>query len=90
MYQRLNIHKSMESSFSSYQSYQILGIKISTCLKLERDHRDKNSIGFLNEVISEYRNLFEQSLVLITDLDDKLLNIVIPTKNLLFSPKGTI
>ena len=86
----LNIHKSMESSFSSYQSYQILGIKISTCLKLERDHRDKNSIGFLNEVISEYRNLFEQSLVLITDLDDKLLNIVIPTKNLLFSPKGTI
>jgi hypothetical protein len=86
----LNIHKSMESSFSSYQSYQILGIKISTCLKLERDHRDKNSIGFLNEVISEYRNLFEQSLVLITDLDDKLLNIVVPTKNMLFSPKGTI
>ena len=40
----LNIHKSMESSFQSFQSYQILGIKISTTLKLEREHRDKNSI----------------------------------------------
>jgi hypothetical protein len=45
-------------------------------------------MGFLNEIISEYRNLFEQSLVLIVDLDDKLLNIVVPTKSLLYSSKS--
>jgi len=82
----LNIHKSMESSFQSFQSYQILGIKISTTLKLECEHRDKNSIGFLNEAISEYRNLFEQSMVILTEVDDKLLDIQVPVKNLLFSP----
>ena len=84
----LNIHTAMENSLSSYQAYKLLGIKISSCLKLEREHRDKNSMGFLNEIISEYRNLFEQSLVLIVDLDDKLLNIVVPTKSLLYSSKS--
>jgi hypothetical protein len=84
----LNIHTAMENSLSSYQAYKLLGIKVSSCLKLEREHRDKNSMGFLNEIISEYRNLFEQSLVLIVDLDDKLLNIVVPTKSLLYSSKS--
>jgi hypothetical protein len=87
----LNIHKTMEASLQSYHGYKLLGIKISSCRKLNREHRDKNSIGFLNECISEYKNLLEQSTVLLVDLDDKLLDYKAETTNVLFgSPKNTI
>jgi hypothetical protein len=89
----LNINKNMEASLQSYHGYKLLGIKISSCRKLNREHREKNAIGFLNECISEYKNLLEQSTVLLTDLDDKLLNYKAETKNMLLtfnSPKNTI
>ena len=84
----LNINKNMEASLQSYHGYKLLGIKISSCRKLNREHRDKNAIGFLNECISEYKNLLEQSTVLLTDLDDKLLDYKAETKNILFSPRS--
>jgi hypothetical protein len=82
----------MEASLQSYHGYKLLGIKISSCRKLNREHREKNAIGFLNECISEYKNLLEQSTVLLTDLDDKLLDYKAETKNMLIfgSPKNTI
>jgi len=88
----LNINKNMEASLQSYHGYKLLGIKISSCRKLNREHREKNAIGFLNECISEYKNLLEQSTVLLTDLDDKLLDYKAETKNMLIfkSPKNRI
>jgi hypothetical protein len=81
----LNINKNMETTLQSYHGYKLLGIKISSCRKLDRDHRDKNALGFMNECISEYKNLLEQSVVLLTDLDDSLLNYKAETKNILLT-----
>ena len=85
----LNINKNMETTLQSYHGYKLLGIKISSCRKLDRDHREKNALGFMNDCISEYKNLLEQSVVLITDLDDKLLNYKAETKNVLLTFKST-
>lgn len=81
----LNINKNMETTLQSYHGYKLLGIKISSTRKLNREHRDKNALGFMNECISEYKNLLEQSVVLITDLDDELLNYKAETKNVLLT-----
>jgi hypothetical protein len=81
----LNINKNMETTLQSYHGYKLLGIRISSCRKLDREHREKNAIGFMNECISEYKNLLEQSIVLITDLDDELLNYKAETKNVLLT-----
>lgn len=89
----LNINKNMETTLQSYHGYKLLGIKISSCRKLDRDHREKNALGFMNDCISEYKNLLEQSVVLFNDLDDNLLNYKAETKNVLLtfrSPKSTI
>jgi hypothetical protein len=86
----LNINKNMETTLQSYHGYKLLGIKISSCRKLDRDHREKNALGFMNDCISEYKNLLEQSVVLFNDLDDTLLNYKAETKNVLLtfgSPK---
>jgi len=81
----LNINKNMETTLQSYHGYKLLGIRISSCRKLDREHREKNALGFMNECISEYKNLLEQSIVLITDLDDELLNYKAETKNILLT-----
>lgn len=89
----LNINKNMETTLQSYHGYKLLGIKISSCRKLDRDHREKNALGFMNDCISEYKNLLEQSIVLFNDLDDNLLNYKAETKNVLLtfrSPKREI
>lgn len=86
----LNIHKNMEITVSSYHGYKLLGIKISSCLKLDREHRDKNAQGFMHDCIADYRSLLEQSVVLIKDLDDRLLNYKAPVQNrlLVISPRN--
>ena len=89
----LNINKNMETTLQSYHGYKLLGIKISSCRKLDRDHREKNALGFMNDCISEYKNLLEQSVVLFNDLDDTLLNYKAETKNVLLtfgSPKKSL
>jgi len=75
----------------SYHGYKLLGIKISACLKLDREHRDKNAQGFMHDCIADYRNLLEQSVVLFKDLDDRLLNYKAPVQNrlLIISPRNS-
>lgn len=87
----LNINKNMEITLQSYHGYKLLGIRISSTRKLDREHRDKNAMAFLNECVSEYKKLLEQSIVTISDLDDSLLNYKAETKNKLLtftSPKS--
>ena len=86
----LNIHKNMEITLQSYHGYKLLGIRISSTRKLDREHRDKNAIAFMNDCVSEYKKLLEQSIVTIADLDDSLLNYKAEVKNKLLtfsSPK---
>ena len=74
----LNVNKNMELTLSSYHGYKLLGIRISSTRKLDREHRDKNALAFLNDVVNEYKRLLEQSVVTINDLDDALLNYKAP------------
>jgi len=69
----LGIHKKMESELASYHGYKLLGNKISSTLKLEPQHREIEGIKFLTLIMSEYNKLFESSLVLTENLDDKLI-----------------
>lgn len=86
----LQIQKKLEVELASYHGYYLLGTKISATLKLSRDHREIEGISFLNTVISEYNNLFEQSCVNRKSIDDQLVKIT-PTppkkqRPLLLSP----
>jgi hypothetical protein len=71
----LQIQKKLEVELSSYHGYYLLGTRISATLKLERAHREVEGLTFLNNMLSEYNNLFEQSCVNKLDIDDKLVQI---------------
>ena len=69
----LNIGKNVEIERDAYRSYQILGVKISSTLKLNPCNRETHGMQFLNTCLNEYNQLFENSLVLVSDIDDKLI-----------------
>ena len=71
----VGINKGMETSLSAYHGYKLLTIKISTCLKLSRQNRELEGVPFLKEIISDYNNLFEQSVVISSRVDDTLVKI---------------
>ena len=71
----IGINKGMETSLSAYHGYKLLTVKISACLKLSRNNRELEGVPFLKEVISEYNNLFEQSVVVSPYVDDILVKI---------------
>lgn len=71
----MNINKNQEIELEAYRGFTTLSVKISSTLKLERENRDTHGTQFLTIIISEYNRLFENSLVLILDIDDKLINI---------------
>ena len=71
----MNINKNQEIELDAYRGFTSLSVKLSSTLKLERDNRDAHGIQFLTNVISEYNRLFENSLVLIENIDDKLINL---------------
>jgi hypothetical protein len=71
----MNINKNQEIELDAYRGFTTLSVKISSTVKLERENRDAHGTQFLTTVIGEYNRLFENSLVLISDIDDKLINI---------------
>ena len=71
----MNINKNQEIELDAYRGFTTLAVKLSSTLKLERENRDAHGVQFLTNVISEYNRLFENSLVLISDIDDKLINL---------------
>lgn len=75
--------KRIECELMAYREYYLLGIRINTCLKLERDHRRETSgIDFLIEVENKYNTLFESSSVLAQEYTDELqLRSIIYTKS---------
>ena len=85
----LQIQKKQEVELASYHGYYLLGTKISAMLKLSREHREGEGLTFLNNMISEYNNLFEQSNVNHQGIDDRLVFILNPhrsTKTVTKSP----
>jgi len=71
----MNINKNQEIELDAYRGFTALSIKLSSTLKLERENRDAHGTQFLTTVISEYNRLFETSLVLVANIDDKLINL---------------
>lgn len=72
----LQVNKKLEQSIISYHGYKLLSIKISTELKLNPSNRKLEGTDFLNEVIEEYKNLFEKSNIIRSKLNDKLIHII--------------
>jgi len=71
----VGVNKSLDTSLSSYHGYKLLTIKISSCLKLARPNRELRGLPFLKDVVNDYNNLLEQSLVVLPYLDDILVKI---------------
>jgi hypothetical protein len=70
----LGIQKQMENELSSYHQLKILAIKISHQMKLNPKNRSTEGTLFLNDIMAEYKNIFESSLVNneFNIIDDKL------------------
>ncbi len=75
----LQIQKRSEVELLSHREYYLLGVKISSMLKLDRKRRQTKGLVFLNSIIADYTSLYEASNVNNHDLNDKL--IVINEKN---------
>lgn len=89
----MNINKNQEIELDAYRGYNSLSVKISSTVKLERENRDSHGTQFLTTSINEYNRLFGASLVLISDIDDKLINITnvdTPVMNPIKKPSGEI
>jgi hypothetical protein len=71
----IGIHKGMENSLAAYHGYKLLTIKISTCLKLSRKNRELAGVPFMKEILAEYNNLLETSMVISPYLDDILVRV---------------
>jgi len=65
----------MENSLAAYHGYKLLTIKISTCLKLSRKNRELAGVPFMKEVLADYNNLLETSMVISPYLDDILVRV---------------
>ena len=89
----MNINKNQEIELEAYRGFITLSVRISSTIKLERENRDAHGTQFLTTIINEYNRLFGASLVLINDIDDKLINITnidIPVMNPIKKPSGEI
>jgi len=75
----LQIQKKLEVELNSYHGYYLLGTRISAMLKLDRGNREVEGITFLNNVVNDYNNLFEQSCVGKQDFKDDLVKFTLPS-----------
>jgi len=76
----LQIQKKLEIELNSYHGYYLLGTRISAMLKLDRGNREVEGITFLNNVVNDYNNLFEQSCVGQQDFKDDLVKFSLPSQ----------
>jgi hypothetical protein len=81
----LQINKKLEQAILSYHGYKLLSIKISSEIKLNPSNRKLEGTDFLNEVMEEYKNLFEKSNIIREKLNDRLIHLNKPVviKNVL-------
>jgi len=85
----LQIQKKLEVELNSYHGYYLLGTRISAMLKLDRRHRDVEGLTFLNSMVNEYNNLFEQSCVDNEDFTDVLVYFNLPDQEPVANKRGT-
>ena len=71
----LNIYKNQEVELNAYQGYQDIAVRIGTTLKLDRCNRDTHGPQFLTSILHEYKQFFDNSLVLIYNLPDQIIEL---------------
>jgi hypothetical protein len=57
----LGLQKKSDNELISYRSFYTLALRINTTLELEVENRQGEGESFLQEIIAEYRALFESS-----------------------------
>jgi hypothetical protein len=79
----LQINKNSDLEAKSYKDFYNLALRINTLLKLSPEHRQEDPKIFVNEMITQYENLFNESRVNgLEDLDKLVpLNKSIPILN---------
>ena len=58
----LSLQRRSDSELMSYRAFYNLSLKISTTLKLDREHRQNDGDQFLTQMIAEYQSCFENAL----------------------------
>ena len=72
----LQVNKRSDQELTSYYSFYNLSVKISTLLKLDRNHREEHEPKlFLNNIINEYTTIFNEALVNGLEENDKLIKL---------------
>jgi hypothetical protein len=59
----LQINKNSDLEAKSYKDFYNLALRINTILKMAPEHRQEDPKIFVNEMISQYENLFNESRV---------------------------
>ena len=78
----IGLQKRIETELMSYRSFYLLSVRISNCLKLEREHREELSgSNFLSSIENEYKTLFSDSLIHNESINDALISIEIKKVN---------
>ena len=84
------IQSNMDLEFQTYQNLKLLGIKIAKELKLESCNRATEGLIFLNDCISQYHSIFENSIVNETNHKDFLFEFKQKLEEKITSPKKEI
>jgi hypothetical protein len=78
----IGLQKRIETELMSYRSFYLLSVRISNCLKLEREHREELSGStFLSSIENEYKTLFSDSLIHNESINDALISVEIKKVN---------
>ena len=59
----LQINKNSDLEMKAYKDFYNLSLRINTVLKLDKEHRQEDPKIFVQKMISEYENLFNESRV---------------------------
>jgi len=71
----LGLEKSMNNELEKSRDFYLLGIDIFKILKLKRENRNIDGSTYLEQCLSDYSKLFENSNVLSKTIRDKLTDI---------------
>ena len=71
----LGLEKSMNNELEKNRDFYLLSIDIYKTLQLKRENRGVDGTTYLEQCLSEYSKLFENSNVLSKNIKDKLTNI---------------
>jgi hypothetical protein len=80
----LQINKNSDLEMKAYKDFYNLALQINTVLKLDKEHRQEDPKIFVQKMITEYENLFNESRVNgLQDLDklvpmNKISHNIIP------------